>query len=290
MKRLQAEWKTIGPVRRNKSEVVWNRFRAAADKFFERYHNRHQIALAGKLAEREALVVELEALAAAEDGRRPESRRRACSSCARRGTAACRFPAREMQAAGRSLAGGARARRRAAGRMRSRGTDLDPAAVRPAHGKARRARRVVPRRTSASRRAGPVADRSCSPRGCGRRSRATRWAAARTKTRSGARRPTPSRKRRPRGSAWRRCAGPEARALEARFRDVCRRVMDQARRHAHRQRAERRDHRRPRASECRPHRTIAHRSGIREERVESKLSLEGRLPDEQVGYVLTELD
>ena len=63
MKRLQAEWKTIGPVRRNKSEVVWNRFRAAADRFFERYHNRHQIALAAKLAEREALVVELEALA-----------------------------------------------------------------------------------------------------------------------------------------------------------------------------------------------------------------------------------
>ena len=31
MKRLQAEWKTIGPVRRSKSEVVWNRFRAAAD-------------------------------------------------------------------------------------------------------------------------------------------------------------------------------------------------------------------------------------------------------------------
>ncbi len=64
MKRLQAEWKTIGPVRRNKSEVVWNRFRAAADHFFERYHNRHEIALASKLAEREALVVELEGLAA----------------------------------------------------------------------------------------------------------------------------------------------------------------------------------------------------------------------------------
>ena len=92
IKRLQAEWKTVGPVRRNKSEVIWNRFRAAADKFFERYHNRHQIALAGKLAEREALVVELE-------GWRPPtavSRRRisasASSSCARRGTAACRFP------------------------------------------------------------------------------------------------------------------------------------------------------------------------------------------------------
>ena len=30
IRRLQAEWKTIGPVRRNKSEVIWQRFRAAA--------------------------------------------------------------------------------------------------------------------------------------------------------------------------------------------------------------------------------------------------------------------
>jgi hypothetical protein len=36
----------------------------AGDKFFERYHNRHQIALATKLAEREAMVADLEAMAA----------------------------------------------------------------------------------------------------------------------------------------------------------------------------------------------------------------------------------
>src|SRR5579862_1550723 len=51
MKRLQAEWKTIGPVRRAKSEVIWARFRAAADKFFERFHHRHEITIATKLAE-----------------------------------------------------------------------------------------------------------------------------------------------------------------------------------------------------------------------------------------------
>jgi hypothetical protein len=51
LKRLQAEWKTIGPVRKNKSEQVWTRFR------------RHEIALASKLADREAIVVQLEALA-----------------------------------------------------------------------------------------------------------------------------------------------------------------------------------------------------------------------------------
>jgi hypothetical protein len=66
MKRLQAEWKTIGPVRKNKSDAIWARFRAAADAFFERYHSRHEIALASKLAEREAVVIEMEALAATE--------------------------------------------------------------------------------------------------------------------------------------------------------------------------------------------------------------------------------
>jgi hypothetical protein len=71
MKRLQAEWKTVGPVRRNKSEAVWNRFRAAADAFFERFHNRHVITMSTKLAEREALVVELENVASA-DGAAPD--------------------------------------------------------------------------------------------------------------------------------------------------------------------------------------------------------------------------
>ncbi|ODS58630.1 MAG: hypothetical protein ABS36_03625 [Acidobacteria bacterium SCN 69-37] len=64
MKRLQADWKTIGPVRKNKSDAIWARFRTAADTFFERYHNRHEVALAAKLAEREAIVIELETLAA----------------------------------------------------------------------------------------------------------------------------------------------------------------------------------------------------------------------------------
>jgi hypothetical protein len=36
IKRLQAEWKTIGPVPRDKSEETWKRFRGACDKFFER--------------------------------------------------------------------------------------------------------------------------------------------------------------------------------------------------------------------------------------------------------------
>jgi len=34
----------IGPVRRNKSEAIWNRFRAACDTFFERFKTRDQVA------------------------------------------------------------------------------------------------------------------------------------------------------------------------------------------------------------------------------------------------------
>ena len=64
IRRMQADWKTIGPVRRNKSEVVWQRFRTACDTFFDRYKRRDQIELEGKQADREALVAELEGLSA----------------------------------------------------------------------------------------------------------------------------------------------------------------------------------------------------------------------------------
>ena len=63
IRRLQAEWKAGGPVRRNKSEVVWQKFRTACDTFFDRYKRRDQIALEAKQADREALVTEMEALA-----------------------------------------------------------------------------------------------------------------------------------------------------------------------------------------------------------------------------------
>ena len=63
IRRIQAEWKTIGPVRRTKSEALWQRFRGACDTFFERYKRRDQIELEAKQADREALVAELESLA-----------------------------------------------------------------------------------------------------------------------------------------------------------------------------------------------------------------------------------
>jgi hypothetical protein len=62
VKRLQAEWKTIGPVRKSKSEAVWQRFRTACDRFFDRYKHRDQLELQEKAGVREAVIRELEAI------------------------------------------------------------------------------------------------------------------------------------------------------------------------------------------------------------------------------------
>jgi hypothetical protein len=67
LKKLQAEWKAIGPVQHARSEAVWKRFRSAADSFFERYHKRHEVAAAAQLAEREAIVAQLESLVVLEE-------------------------------------------------------------------------------------------------------------------------------------------------------------------------------------------------------------------------------
>jgi hypothetical protein len=62
IRRLQTEWKTIGPVRRSKSETLWQRFRGACDRFFDRYKRRDDIELESRQADREALAQELESL------------------------------------------------------------------------------------------------------------------------------------------------------------------------------------------------------------------------------------
>jgi hypothetical protein len=67
VKQLQADWKTIGPVRKSKSEAVWQRFRAACDRLFERYKHRDQVDLRAKAAPREAIIRELESLLPAAD-------------------------------------------------------------------------------------------------------------------------------------------------------------------------------------------------------------------------------
>jgi hypothetical protein len=62
LKQLQVEWKSVGPVRKSKSEAVWQRFRGACDRFFERYKHRDQLELHEKAAAREQVLRDLEAL------------------------------------------------------------------------------------------------------------------------------------------------------------------------------------------------------------------------------------
>jgi hypothetical protein len=77
LRRLQAEWKATGPVRKNKSEAIWHRFRTACDTFFERYKQRHALDLTARLGSREALAAEAESLAqsvgASSEGDRPDA-------------------------------------------------------------------------------------------------------------------------------------------------------------------------------------------------------------------------
>jgi hypothetical protein len=64
IKRIQNEWKAIGPVKKSRSEALWQKFRGACDTFFARYASRHDIARAERVTAREAIVAELESLAA----------------------------------------------------------------------------------------------------------------------------------------------------------------------------------------------------------------------------------
>jgi hypothetical protein len=67
-KALQAEWKTIGPVRRDRGDALWARFRGACDRVFENSVNeraRRQVAWSSKM--REALERKEEQLARLEE-------------------------------------------------------------------------------------------------------------------------------------------------------------------------------------------------------------------------------
>ncbi len=66
IKRLQTEWRAIGPVKKSRSEAVWQRFRAACDRFFDRYKNRDEHARLAAQQARETLCAELEELLPAE--------------------------------------------------------------------------------------------------------------------------------------------------------------------------------------------------------------------------------
>ncbi len=226
LKRLQAEWKTIGPVRRNKSDVVWNRFRAAADKFFERYHNRHQLAVAGKLAEREALVVELEGLAAVEPSAPSELVERV-QQLRTSWNRSVPIPAAEMKAlTDRWQTAFASILSRAPEAFA--GTDLDPVAVK------QRLEKLVLRvegllvgvpqapagRSQAEILAARLRSALASNAMGGRGGDDAKWRAAADTVKDAQ-------------TTWQRLlplAGADARSLDARFREACRKVNDQARR------------------------------------------------------------
>lgn len=72
LKKLQNDWKAIGPVERKQSDAIWKRFRAACDKFFERRkeHYKHLDAERGEnLTIKEGLCEKAEALAESNEWR-----------------------------------------------------------------------------------------------------------------------------------------------------------------------------------------------------------------------------
>lgn len=73
IKRLQTEWKTIGPVRKTRADEIWTRFRGACDKFFEAYQQREQLAASSVIAEAEAVCQELEGLLAEAGAEAPQA-------------------------------------------------------------------------------------------------------------------------------------------------------------------------------------------------------------------------
>jgi hypothetical protein len=132
IRQIQAEWKTVGPVRRSKSEAIWQRFRTACDRFFDRYKHRDQVELAAKAAPRESIVHELEQLlpaAGTEAGPAPDGLHTVIQQARQRWQQAPELPrhlqqdlaARYHQALGRLVATWPAA---------FSGTDLDPEATR----------------------------------------------------------------------------------------------------------------------------------------------------------------
>ena len=70
-KQAQADWKTVGPVRRTRSEAVWKRFRTACDGVFDRAQAVQREAEAERAGVREALCVEVESLLPEETASEP---------------------------------------------------------------------------------------------------------------------------------------------------------------------------------------------------------------------------
>jgi hypothetical protein len=72
VKRIQAEWRQVGPVKRNRSEALLARFHAACEKFFDRYAHRNDHEVAQQVAAREQLCADLESVLTVPEGAEPD--------------------------------------------------------------------------------------------------------------------------------------------------------------------------------------------------------------------------
>ena len=63
VRQLQTEWKTVGPARRTRSEVLWQRFRTACDRVYTRAQEASDAEFADKITARASVCERLEALA-----------------------------------------------------------------------------------------------------------------------------------------------------------------------------------------------------------------------------------
>src|SRR5207247_1726505 len=74
LKALQAEWKTVGPVPKEKADDSWKRFRGAGDRFFDRRKQHFEASDAERqqnLQRQEELCLAVEKLADSQDSAQP---------------------------------------------------------------------------------------------------------------------------------------------------------------------------------------------------------------------------
>ena len=62
LRQLQAEWKTVGPTRRTRSEALWQRFRTACDRVYTRAQEASDAEFGDKITARASVCERLEAL------------------------------------------------------------------------------------------------------------------------------------------------------------------------------------------------------------------------------------
>ncbi len=195
IKRLQAEWKTVGPVRKARADALWLRFRAACDRFFERYQQRDQLAASGVVADAEAVLQEFESLVPAEgDGPPPEDLKQKTADLRGRWLAVAGSLPRE-----RALRLGDRYTRAVTRLVETwpgsfGGTDWDPETnVRKMEELCIQVEQLLPQEAGGSPAAGPNPTKRprprCSRGSCARRWRPTRSPESRTRAPGGKRRP-----------------------------------------------------------------------------------------------------